>query len=73
MSRSEVRMKLKLEFEIECGRETCASEPGKFCRFFRGNIFGNDNCFFFGRVYDNQSGWIQRHPECIKLAERISE
>ena len=33
-------MKYKIELEIECGEETCASEPGKFCRWFGSKSFG---------------------------------
>lgn len=61
-------MKQILPFQIECGATTCASGPGKFCRFLAPGVVGGGACYFFGMVYDDESGWIQRHPECLKLA-----
>lgn len=61
-------MKHILQFQIECGAMTCAAEPGKFCHFLSPGVTGDGTCYFFGKVYDDESGWIQRHPECMKLA-----
>jgi len=33
-------MKLQVSFDIECGETTCASEPGKFCKFLGTIHFG---------------------------------
>ena len=60
-------------FEIECGEKTCASKPGKFCRFFRSSLNGNDKCYLFGRVYPypDEYGWIQRHEGCIRITKGV--
>ena len=60
-----LQMKKKICFEIECGEKTCASEPGKFCRFFNPSLNGKDSCYLFGRVFESD-GWIQRHPDCLE-------
>ena len=59
----------KLTFDIECGEKTCASEPGKFCKFLRLG-FGQrkQSCVLFGRV-DDKDGWIQRHKDCLLEAK----
>lgn len=66
-------MKADLRFEIECGKATCASAPGVFCRHFRGHLAGREQCLFFGRLYEDENGWIQRHPLCLVMAEPIHE
>jgi hypothetical protein len=68
-----------LKLEIECGEKTCASEPGKFCKWLRTARFGSIwTCQIFcecgtildGKIYpdslEEKDGWIQRHPECLK-------
>jgi hypothetical protein len=63
-------MKQRLTFEIECGEKSCASEPGKFCQFANLAMAGKDSCYFFGLIfYDKPHGWLQRHPDCLKLAQ----
>lgn len=72
-------MKLKLILEIECGEFTCASEPGKFCKFVCTQRFGTENtCHIFSgwghkrRIpldeieEGEKKGWLARHPECLK-------
>jgi hypothetical protein len=61
-------MKKKLTFQFDCGPETCASKPGKFCQFLRLSLNGKDSCMFFGRVFD-KDGWIQRDKDCILEAK----
>jgi hypothetical protein len=65
-----------LHLNIECGAKTCASEPGKFCRFLGAESFGTKPvCMLF--PHEDQSftplssigGWRQRCPECLQ-AER---
>jgi hypothetical protein len=63
-------MKYSIKIDITCGKKTCASKPGKFCHLFRGHIGGKDSCYLFGRVFD-KDGWIQRHPDCLKMAKKI--
>jgi len=65
-------MKQTLKIEIECGAETCASESGKFCHLFRGQLNKN-SCYIFGSVFyplNDECGWVQRHPDCILMGER---
>lgn len=64
-------MKAILSFAIECGEKTCAKEPGLFCPFLKIGMRGGGSCHFFGSVFENEEGWIQRHPECLKSAEPI--
>lgn len=70
--------KRALNLEIECGEITCASEPGKFCRFLTTRRFGTVH---FCRLWYDQDekgrplpldtvdgspeGWLKRRPECL--------
>lgn len=60
-------MKQYLVFEIECGQITCASEPGKFCKFFNADVRDDGNCLFFGKVFAID-GWVMRHKLCVEKA-----
>jgi len=65
-----------LNLEIVCGATTCASEPGKFCRFLSTQRFGT---LYFCKIFsennsikgvqkmplDEKDGWITRHVDCI--------
>jgi hypothetical protein len=58
--------------KFTCGETTCASEPGKFCRFLRTRHYGQDNlchAFFepeFGAVQlEDKDGWVLRCPQCL--------
>jgi len=71
-------MKQTIKFEIECGEKTCASEPGKFCRFFQVSRFGTiPSCKLFSEQgargnwepLEEKDGWLQRHPECIRRSK----
>ena len=68
-----------LSLEIKCGGKTCASEPGKFCRFLLTQRFGSEVvCQIFSEPQGNGLltplenskedglGWTLRHPDCIK-------
>lgn len=61
---------IKLDLTIECGQDTCASEPGEFCQFTttRPGSFGRKAyCrLFFTDLYD-KDGWLQRCSACKKL------
>ena len=62
-------MKATIKLDIECGENTCASEPGKFCRLLTYYSSGKAICYIFGEVRDHSEdglGWIQRHPDCLK-------
>lgn len=68
-----------LTIPIECGADTCASEPGKFCRFVGSRSFGQR---FVCRLFPTKTesftplaerdGWLQRCDQC-KAAERPQE
>jgi hypothetical protein len=66
-------MELTLKVDIECGLETCASVPGKFCEFFGSIKFGQVSvCRLFPSVDDNpytilveKDGWTQRCRRCL--------
>jgi hypothetical protein len=71
-------MKRGIILEIECGETTCASEPGRFCRFLGRQKFGSISvCMLFpdpdGQGSDttlrDQDGWIRRCPACMNEAQ----
>lgn len=65
-------MEAHLTFQIECGKTTCASSPGNFCRFLLLGLGGSGRCHFFGNVYeDKPGGSLQRHPDCIKHSDPV--
>ncbi len=61
-------MKLTIPIEIECGETTCASEPDKFCHLFASDMQGDGVCYLYGKVFQNDEGWIERHPRCLETA-----
>jgi hypothetical protein len=63
-------MNYNITFQIECGEKTCAVKKGKFCQYLNWTANNKNRCFFFGEVYD-KDGWVQRHPTCIKGAEKV--
>jgi len=74
-------MKRVLQLEIESGVETCASEPGDFCKYLRTRKFGSItyceiwhdiNCRGQPSPIDDKDGWLQRREECMK-AELIED
>lgn len=68
-----------LKLEIDCGETTCATEPGKFCKYFLTSRFGQAfHCQLFSETTDRGSleelkehqsgkfkGWISRHKDCM--------
>jgi len=62
-------MEFEITFKINCGKETCGTGSGQFCRFLHLTLNQKDYCHLFGKVYD-VNGWIQRHPDCIKEAKK---
>ena len=71
-------MNRKLEIEIDCGDTTCASAPGKFCRFAGARRWGTvPVCLLFpdqnpsrqnvsGHTgLDDKDGWVQRCQGCL--------
>lgn len=57
---------------IEHGEKTCASEPGKFCRFAGSKSFGTDPwCTLFNTRLRDKDGWLQRAPECLETAKEV--
>lgn len=60
-----------LALAIECGETTCATEPGKFCRFFGAIRFGQEPvCMLFPSdegaytPLDDSTGWSLRCKAC---------
>jgi hypothetical protein len=68
-------MKVRLAVHIECGKHTCASEPGKFCQFAGTIKFGSTYvCRLFPgdgsyTLLKDKDGWLQRTRACME-AER---
>jgi hypothetical protein len=62
-------MKVKITFNIICGKYTCAENPGVFCEMLNYDVKGDGSCSLFGKVYD-KDGWIQRHKKCIALGKK---
>lgn len=68
-------MKHTLIEEIDCGEFTCASEPGKFCKFLGSSNFGTQSrCMYFRdkdwtnlHLDDTGDGWVQRAGVCLDL------
>jgi hypothetical protein len=60
---------------LEMGESTCASAPGKFCRMVRTRSFGQK--FFCALhetdLFDDEDGWLQRCPECLKEFPETAE
>lgn len=68
-------MKVRIEINIECGENTCASEPGKFCEYAGSMKFGSiPVCMLFNgqdrsggtsqTILEEKDGWVQRCPAC---------
>lgn len=66
-------MKVQIQFNIECGKNTCASEPGKFCTFRGTKSFGTvPFCLLFHETLEISAnehgepglGWTQRCKAC---------
>lgn len=67
-----------LKIEIDCGDKTCASEPGKFCKYIRSRKYGQ---IHFCQLWHNEDGhgrplqmeekdgWLLRRPECLACTE----
>ena len=54
---------------FECGDTTCASEPGKFCKFLLTKWGEYFYCSLFDRhsIYEDEAlGWLLRCPPCMK-------
>lgn len=60
-------MNIEFRFTAQCGETTCASEPGRFCRFLQVHPIRDGNCELFGKVFE-EGGWIQRHRHCLRDA-----
>ena len=74
-------MKVKLEFNIECGETTCASAPGVFCSFMGVKNFGCiPVCMLFQETLEVSdtsdgpgTGWTQRCNTCKKFSNTVVE
>ena len=57
---------MKIKIEAECGKNTCAIEKGKFCRFFYTRMFGQiPHCSLFGVDLEVIDGWTNRCDTCL--------
>lgn len=73
---------ITLHIPLECGEETCAAGPGKFCQYVCAERFGSRYyCQLFCSAHSSWSndktlhdelkekdGWLMRHPECVKFS-----
>lgn len=52
--------------KFEHGEDTCASEPGKFCRFLGTKHFGMfPSCMLFDdQPLSDSLGWVRRCDQC---------
>jgi hypothetical protein len=74
-------MKRRLPIEIDCGDQTCAKEPGKFCRFFGQVKFGTiPVCMLFPSVDNSHTileqgpdGWTLRCTECLAKQTQVRD
>jgi len=60
-------MKYTIELQIDCGKETCAFEEGKFCKYFGSKRFGTIPwCTLFNTelFMDVESSWHLRCQQC---------
>lgn len=77
----------KLAINIECSKENCATEPGKFCKFFGTMRFGTEAiCMLFPSENNKVSksgshtelkmgddGWTKRCKACLDHEEWITD
>lgn len=64
---------MKIELEIDCGPTTCASAPGKFCRYVITYCFGTHfYCDLWGKeeLQEDDRGWLKRCPECLAAEKK---
>jgi hypothetical protein len=66
-------VKRTLQIEIDCGVETCASAPGKFCHFASTASFGTKFVCSLWRDADGRpqslydiGGWLTRCRQCCE-------
>jgi hypothetical protein len=59
---------MKSKLIIEHGETTCASKPGKFCRFLGETHFRTvPVCMLFNRkLQEDDYGWIKRCDKCLE-------
>jgi hypothetical protein len=52
--------------EIDCGKTTCASKPGEFCKYLRETPFGKKPfCLRYDDKPEEIDGMAQRLPVCV--------
>lgn len=63
---------VELRVRVECGATTCASSPGKFCKYVGARKMGTVSiCLLFPSIdtsftdLEDDDGWLQRCPDCI--------
>ena len=66
-------MKIILRIPVECGEKTCASTPGKFCKYMTYSIVDNGaTCQLFG-LLSIDNGWVMRAADCVSLGEQTMD
>jgi hypothetical protein len=64
-------MKKTIKIQISCGKTTCASKPGEFCRFLILDVRDYGTCSIFkSKLLPNKEGWIGRCQECIQSTKK---
>lgn len=69
---------MNLLIPIIAGKTTCASKPGKFCKFASETQrdkwprcgTGVYSCVLFSKTLQADDGWLQRLPECIAAEDK---
>lgn len=49
---------------IDCGENTCATKPGKFCKYFVHDPVEYE-CYLFKCALKERDGWIMRTKMCL--------
>lgn len=73
-------MKVRIEYDLNCGETSCYKERGDPCQFLSSRRFGTELCCSLFMENDNkhgirpktieacETGWVQRLPECVSAA-----
>ena len=70
--------KVTFTHTIECGENTCATDPGKFCKYMHLLLTGDKaRCLLFGDLLETSEpggrGWMLRCNQCMTLAQESHE
>jgi len=65
---------MRLNIVFDGGESTCASKPGKFCRWCRTDMYGRVSCQIFGSLATSEPdgrGWVLRHEDCLSSQDHM--